>query len=122
MTRICPTEHQECVAFVQWANLQKRIGPNLIHIPNEGVRSVKGHVSQKRAGLKSGASDYFLAVPTDHYHGLFLEMKRKYKSKTSQEQLSFIEQMKCMGYYGDVCYGFEQARALTLKYLDNWKF
>ena len=124
MKQICPTEQQECIAFVEWVRLQKKIGPYLIHIPNEGARSVRTGANLKRAGLLRGASDYFLAYPSDHYHGLFLEMKRTVKklSRVSQCQLAFIEQMKEAGYHGDVVYGFDQARELVQRYLNNEKF
>lgn len=122
--QISLTEAQECITLVKWANTQKKLQGRLIHIPNEGKRSKIGGRLLKLMGLVPGCSDYFLAVPTEHYHGLFLEMKRSDKSKTtvSDTQLSFIDQQRKNGYYSTVCYGALEAIKLIEQYVNNWKF
>ena len=51
------------------------VTPFVIKIDNEGIRSIAGHVLAKRMGLNKGASDLFIAWPTETYHGLFIEVK-----------------------------------------------
>lgn len=118
----CPTEHQECVVFVKGAHYQSKIGDlDLLHIPNEAKRHAGGWIKLKQIGLIKGASDYFLAIPTKHYHGLFIEMKRreKSKSKVSVEQKRFIERQIEKGYYGKACYGAGEALDLVARYLSD---
>ena len=44
-------------------------------IPNGGYRNPREAANLKRQGVKAGVSDIFLPLPTDKYHGLFIEMK-----------------------------------------------
>ncbi len=118
------TERQECIALVQWANANYKTRGRLIHIPNEGKRSRITGSLLKLMGLIPGCSDYFLAVPTEHYHGLFLEMKRskKPKARPSPNQLRFIEHMRDNKYHGSVCWGARDAVTLIEQYLNNTNF
>lgn len=118
------TERQECIALVQWADSNPKTCELLIHIPNEGKRSrITGHLL-KLMGLRPGCSDYFLAVPTEHYHGLFLEMKhsKKPKARVSQNQLRFIKRMRGNKYHGAACWGARDAVTLIEQYLNNTNF
>lgn len=91
-------EQQYQVALVSWFGLSyPKFANLLIQIPNEGKRSLVGNVIMKRMGLKKGASDLFLSVPSSGYHGFFIELKQKGK-KPTKEQYQFIENVKGVGY------------------------
>lgn len=144
---IIPTETQEMIAYMDWAKYVEitiRIGERfcninneeietpiyekrmltdfIIHIPNEGKRTAKGHWIQKRIGLKKGASDLFIMIPSPPYHGLFIEMKRNNrKSEVSIYQEAFIDEVSTVGYEGVIAYGAKDAITQTIIYLSNLK-
>lgn len=122
-----PTEDDECRCLLQWAQVMRHqgiyISDYLVMIPNR-VKLV-GDVRQraitmaswKRSGFKAGASDYLLALPTTHYAGLWLEMKRTLLSVTSEEQTTFQERMRAVGYACAIVKGFEAAKSEIEHYL-----
>ena len=120
--KYCPSEYEECLMFVEWSRYQRNIDEyDLIHIPNEGKRSPAQGAKLKKCGLVPGVSDYLMLIPSEHYHGLALEMKRsvKSKSKVSPQQSAFIERQIEKGYYGTVCYGADAAIDVVTRYLNN---
>lgn len=78
-------------------------------------------------GVKAGVPDIFLPVPIvevgrPNYCGLYIEMKRpdasvKSKGVLSLEQDRWIGYLTNAGYVVAICYGWEQARDVILKYL-----
>lgn len=66
--KIIPTESQEMDKLMDWANLHPTLkhpefGNVLVHIPNEGKRSVVGNMRLfSKGGAKSGFPDLFLPV------------------------------------------------------------
>ena len=111
------SEHDEQVALINWFRYHspKYI---LFSIPNGGMRNIGTAIKLKREGALAGVSDLFLMKANAKYHGLFIEMKAL-KGKVSDEQKYFIEQAKEQGYAAEVCYGFEQAQSVILKYLHD---
>lgn len=97
-------------------------------IPNGGSRHIAEAGKMVAAGLRSGVWDIFLPCPiqTDwakQYAGLYIEMKeekrRKHKNGgLSDEQVEFGNYATQMGYYCAVCYTWEEARDVILKYLE----
>lgn len=81
---------------------------------------------EKRSGMKKGIPDLFLAVPIQHYNGLFIEMKNIiYKPKTnkskgglSDEQIKIIEDLTKCNYKCIVCYSSIEAINAINKYLE----
>jgi hypothetical protein len=118
------SESQEQQALVKWIKLQPKFNGLLIKLNNEGKRSpLQGHML-KLLGMEPGASDLLLAYPTIRHHGLFIEMKRnkiytksERKSDTWMRQEAFIENMKCVGYDGHMCFGWEDAKDKILRYI-----
>jgi hypothetical protein len=111
-------QHQEAL-FSWWALVHHRYGlPEcaLIHIPNEGKRSVQNALRLKRQGLRKGCSDILLCAHNSKFHGLWIELKR-WGGRATQEQLDFIEAMKDCGYDGAVCIEWETARDKVTEYL-----
>ena len=47
----------------------------IVHIPNEGKRSVSYAAQLKRAGMRKGFPDLFVPLAREGFHGLFVEMK-----------------------------------------------
>lgn len=124
-------EHLEAVAFNQWAKLSEKKYPALnmlFAIPNGGklpyTKIARGKIfSPQRLllvqeGLKKGIPDYFLAWPSNGYHGLFIELKYG-KNKCSLEQLDWIDKLRVADYMVEVCYGFEKARDMVIDYLNG---
>lgn len=112
------TEFQECKAFFQWALLNPLIRDILIHIPNEGKRSLSTGSHYKLIGLRSGVSDYYLPLPSRKgHHGLWIELKRVSGSKTTDSQLKWIDKMRNLGYAAEIAYGAKQAIDIVIEYL-----
>ena len=113
------SEHTEQVAVIQWYRYQyPKYAKYLFSIPNGGVRHIGTAVKLKAEGGLSGISDLFLMMPTNKYHGLFIEMKVK-GGKLSDSQKEFIGNATLMGYQAVVCYGFEQAKDAINNYLQS---
>lgn len=110
-------------AYVQWAEvvrvpwLAEPIGRHLFAVPNGGGRSKVEAAILKAEGVRPGVPDLMLALPTGHYHGLFLEMKRQNGGRVSPEQKAWIERLESVCYKAAVCRGFNEARLVTLEYL-----
>jgi hypothetical protein len=105
------TEHGEQAALFFWAAKNRTDHPCLrwlYAIPNGGGRSpVKG------------VSDVCLPVPRRSFNGLYIEMKRKDGTikDVKPEQAEFLEFVQSQGYYGCVCFGWEQASKTLEWYL-----
>ena len=117
------SEHAEQVALMQWFKFQhpKLIMfsiPNGAHLAGDNrLRAIKMN-NMKAEGLIAGVSDLFLMMPTNKYHGLFIEMKVK-GGKLSDSQKEFMGNATLMGYQAVVCYGFEQAKDAINNYLQS---
>ena len=127
-----PTEHQEQVRLMQWANLTKfndePIGLYLVASQNGAklprFKTAHGFYSPQAnkliaEGLKKGFPDLQLLIPAGPYHGLFIELKRAKKSlsKISKEQKEWIERLNRQGYQAKVCYGADEAIETIKGYL-----
>lgn len=121
-----PTEHSQQRLLFQWAKLQEKRYPELalmFAIPNQRKWSWAVWNYFKAEGFKSGVPDVFLParrlIGMLRCGGLFIEMKRDAKEKTSKEQDSWIEDLQMQGYRVEVGYGFEDARDKILAYLNG---
>jgi hypothetical protein len=114
-------EQQEAEAFIRWRDLSVARLPmlsNLFHIPNGGKRHVVVGVKLKRAGLRKGVVDYFLAFVAPGFAGLWLEMKTDEKdSGLSREQIRFLADMRAAGYAVAVAIGWEHATRIVETYI-----
>lgn len=57
-----------------------------------------------------------LPVPSGRYHGLFIEMKTE-TGRASEAQEWWIEQLNAIGYFAEVCHGWESAARVLEWYL-----
>lgn len=109
-------------ALVQWADLTvingRRVGDYLVHVPNEGKRGPKAASEFKRAGGRAGYPDLILDLPSGKWHGLRIEMKAKGGKPTAAQQ-EWIERLRGAGYRAEVCYGFDEASALIMQYIES---
>lgn len=119
-----PTEYEECVDFVDW--LEQQPGVLFGHISNETFAGSYLHGAKqknwaalarmKRAGVRSGLPDYFIATRKSL---VFVEMKRikSRPSQTKPEQLAWIERLNALGIPARVCRGAEEAKQFVSLYL-----
>jgi len=113
-----PTEHEECVALVQYMNM-RNIKHN--HINAEmWTTSWKQKHKAKAEGVTKGFPDYCCIINNKL---LFIEMKRTKRSQTSPEQKEWIKELnKCNGVEAVICKGFDEAKEVVDKYLkEGWK-
>lgn len=107
-------EDFEQIYLIDWAFCQKDVHPYLLHVRNEGKRTLWEGAKAKRMGLKKGVSDLFFAKPVPPYHGFWIELKSK-KGRPTREQLNFLELMESVGYYVGIYYSWQEApKAINL--------
>jgi hypothetical protein len=115
-------EEREQIALIEWAHLYDDIWPYLIHIRNEGKRSLAEGARAKRMGLMKGVSDLFFAYPIVkdeplyRSYGVWIELKSK-KGIVSAEQEAFLNKMFYQGYATGVYYSWPAAANAILGYL-----
>lgn len=107
------TEDQEQILVVDW--IRRFTDLPVIHIANQGKRTVSWATRLLRMGMCVGASDLFIPRATAEYHGLFIEMKASKLNKPTIAQLKFLQDMKREGFAGEVCHGGDAAIALIKK-------
>jgi hypothetical protein len=120
MKALIPSEHQEQVDLVKWAELMKRQIPalSLLHaIPNGGDRHPAVGRKLKDEGVKAGFPDLNLPVARRGYYGLFIEMKNRIGGRLSSDQKWWKEALQREGYRVEICHGFEAAKAVIEEYL-----
>jgi hypothetical protein len=106
--------------------------PNIIifAIPNAAKRSFRLAAKMKREGMVSGIPDLFIAkakfigsreteekIQVAGYLGLFIEMKRTPKNKTTDNQNHYLQKLQEAGYKTAVCHSFEEFQKVTKEYL-----
>jgi len=122
------SEYDEQCAVVEWFKLfyPKYEGciissENGAHLAgSKGQRTAK-IARAKKAGMKPGVSDLFIAVPRGNFSGLWIEMKDKGKNKTSvsQLQIEHLMLMVTMGYASNWCAGANEAIAVISDYMSE---
>ena len=130
MSKIILTEHDEqCMVMDWWAKQYPKLYGQLFSIPNSShlagtprARMTK-MAKMKAEGLRPGASDLFLAIPSGDYHGFFIEMKRTgaTKCKVKANQIEFINDMAEQGYKSGWYAGYAAAIDAIKEYLNNGK-
>lgn len=129
------SEHNEQVTVIKWFRLTyPRYRGALFAIPNGAVlcdlpdskrRARMGYLYDE--GFRAGVSDLFLALPTQHYHGLWIEMKDQKKtiSDVSPEQKLFLFEMQRYFYAAYWAAGCDHAMDIIKRYMlgfDNAKY
>lgn len=131
MKKLIASESQEAQALIKWARLKKL---PLIHITNEAKLERKSYIDKKTGktrwycpggkklnamGREKGFPDFFLFVPTEQYHGLAIELKRKdFKMpKSYSNQYYWLVKLRVNGYEGRFAFGWEHAKEIIENYL-----
>ena len=117
-----PREGAEQATLFHWAGMQSIWYPELellFHIPNGGKRSKSEAARFKAEGVKPGVPDICLPVARGGYHGLYIELKRRDKSKSrvSREQAEWINDLSGQGHMCLVCWGWEAAARTIEDYM-----
>jgi hypothetical protein len=114
-----PTEHQEQKDLFRWVSAVQSRYPHVVPfaIPNGGDRHVAVGRKLKAEGVRPGVPDIFLPVPTEKYHGLFIEMKRRKGSSVSLAQKAWMDVLNRHGYKAVIAKGWEQGATAIVEYL-----
>ncbi len=90
-----------------------------IHNQRDGNNAIAG-AKAKAEGVKAGVADLFLPFSMFGYHGLYIEMKKVNGSDKDlkPEQREFRDYALDQSYQFKVAFGWKQARAVLLEYLD----
>ena len=113
------TEDAEQSKLFDWAYHQAAKDPRLAmmyHSANGGYRTKATAAKMQAMGLKKGIPDVTLAVPSNGYHGLFIELKVG-KNKPTPEQRAWLSALAAEGYKTAVCYGWIEAKEVIESYL-----
>jgi len=117
MNKIIPTEHEECVALVQYMSM-KNIKYH--HINSETwTTSWKQKHKAKSEGVVKGFPDYAIIIKdkSNNNRLVFIEMKRTKGGRLSPEQKEWIKELnKCKGVKAYICKGFLEAKEVVDKY------
>lgn len=113
-------EAMEQEAFFSWAKCMEPIISELrllYHVPNGGKRNRAEAARLKRQGVKAGVPDIHLPVARGGFYGLYIELKADKKNKPTGKQSGWIQDLREQGYMAEVCFGWDEARELVLKYI-----
>jgi hypothetical protein len=114
-----PSERQEQECVIDWiTKVHPWLRNHTIKIHNEGKCSEFVGKKLNAQGRLAGASDLFIAYPTNNYYGLFIEMK-SLTGKPTKIQLEFLKRMAKVGYFTCCCPGADNAIATIKAYLAN---
>jgi len=113
----CASERDEHKALVHWLSLHPRLKFCYLHVHNEMVGNDRFHA--KRLGIRKGVFDFFIALPNKHYHGLWIELKRRIKYNISKEQRQWQTTMIANGYEAIFAIGWDEAREAIIAYVSD---
>jgi len=108
-----PKEYEEQVKLVKYLDYK---GFLFYHCPNGGSRDMREAVKFKRLGVKSGVPDICIPMPSNGYHGCYIELKRKIGGNISLKQRQWVEALKVQGYAAYICKGADDA----IQIIDNY--
>lgn len=110
-------ERERQIEWVKWFTGQYRdLAPLLHHSPNGGKRNAREAARFKAMGTRAGFPDLFLAVPSNGYHGLFLELKTD-KGRLNPNQKAYHELLRDKGYRVEVVKDFDTFEKIINDYL-----
>jgi hypothetical protein len=114
-------EWKEGVWFVKWCFMNHI---EVIHIANEGKRSLKSGAILRAMGMVSGTPDFVIPIPRNGYGSLWLEMKQariytlsERKKPTWIKQEQKINELRELGNVADFSFGWVQAARMASAYL-----
>jgi hypothetical protein len=105
---------------MKWAAALEPLYPALrllYAIPNGGARHKAVAGKMRAEGVKKGVPDLHLPVARQGFHSLFIEMKREFGGKVSDEQRAWLAALTEEGHRVERCNGAGAACAVLLDYL-----
>ena len=116
-------EDVEQIQYVDWLS---KTYPNVLFNADcggvrygSGLQAILRGKRMKRAGHAKGFPDLVLYVKNSKYYALFIEMKSE-NGKLSPSQMIWLSELNKTGYYfAKACYGFEDARETTERYMNG---
>lgn len=127
IAKVSEDSHQ--IALMCWCNLNLKLYPQLkwlYHIPNGGARDKREGAKFKAMGVKRGVPDLNLVWASGGRFGLIIELKKIEEKRsddlwagTSDYQKDWLAHYYSQGYAVAVCYGWEEARDVIIKYLEG---
>lgn len=90
--------------------------PNGSHLAGSAAQRAIKMRNLKRAGLRPGIPDLFLAATNDGFHGLWIELKRR-PNKPSAEQEAVILYLRKSGYHAVIAWSADEAIQAIRAYL-----
>jgi len=117
-----PTEHWEQATLIRWFSVKYRgryPADCLVAMPNAGKRSFAVGRRMRQEGLRKGALDLCLRIPSQGAHGLWIEMKREGATRcdVDDDQFGDIGLLRSHGYVATWCAGHREAIAVIEAYL-----
>jgi hypothetical protein len=120
MNEMIPLEHEEACTLADWMAWN---GLKYSHIPNETyTKSYKQKMKNKLEGVMPGVPDYLIIIPaekskTNKAELIFIELKRKKHSRTSEEQKEWIEAINETCVDAHICKGADAAIEVIESYM-----
>jgi hypothetical protein len=117
------TEHQIQEAIFSWFEVAVNKYPDLdlAYSTASGVRMPIGLLMKcKRLGIvKKGLPDIVIPIPKGPYHSMYIELKitKSSPSRTSAEQINYVDRLNSLGHYAIVLKGFNNTVNEIEKYL-----
>lgn len=117
-------EEQQMMLFFELCRIEalqpnaSRIWSVGFHIANEGKCSIQRRITLSRCGVRPGVPDLFFPIPSDLYHGLFIEMKVK-PNRATPLQLKWIQWLGELGYKAVIAYSADEAINECKRYIRN---
>lgn len=115
------TEQAEQIALIEWIDWITPREPRLLllfHPANGEKRDARTGALLKRMGVRKGIPDIIFPQPSREYLGLAIELKVG-KNKLTDEQRIYLERLRAVGWYTDVCYSWGVAAARICWYLER---
>lgn len=112
---------KQCAEFLKKALLKHGLPQEIwYHVPSEGIRKPQYRAKLKLMGFRAGIPDICLMLPSDGYHGLFVELK-KAGGTASKDQKKMLSMLTKMGYICFVINNFETFKNVITFYLEQYK-
>lgn len=108
-----PLEFHECVPFARYLSMLQDQGKIVMfsHIPEMHTMSHAQRAKNTAQGFHSGMPDYCIVLKNKKL--LWIEMKRKSGSSTSDEQYKWQEALQDAGCVSEICFGFDSAKQVV---------
>ena len=88
------------------------------HVPNGGKRGKREAGRLKLAGVLKGVPDLVFPLPTETYHGLYLELKVP-GGKVSKEQEEIMGLYLDRGYRCEIAWSYDEAIQKIERYMND---